>query len=666
MIYSVASFPYTAFRRIKCQPRPRGNQGTAKRFMYKECICAFDIETSRIKEIEQAIMYVWQFAMRFEGETYIAMGRTWEEYKEFVQNLQNNMHEWERICIFVHNLSYEFQWLQGIFPMTEENVFAVDRRKVLKCQIGPMEYRCSYLHSNMSLAQYTRKMGIEHEKLEGALDYSIVRYPHTPLTDTEKAYCIHDVLGLVEAIEKEMNMDGDSLYTFPLTSTGYVRRECKRAMKKYNHVQLYEMKPDLHIWQLCREAFRGGNTHANRFYAGQILENVTSYDRSSSYPDVICNCMFPMGAFEPQQANLAALMRLMGKRGRACLARLRLFNVALRDEMWGFPYLTVDKSRNKHEYEADNGRILSADVLEITATDVDLRIILQEYNADIEVLELWTAPYKKLPKPIIDLNIELYTDKTSLKGIPEQEVYYGKRKAMLNSVYGMMAQNPVKRSYLWGADWALDTSKSDEELLARYNKNSFLCYQWGVWVTAWARYRLEEGLRLAGAGAVYTDTDSVKYIGEVDWTKYNKERIRESKANGAFAKDIKGVIHYMGVYEHDASYEKFSTLGAKKYAYEENGGLHITIAGVNKKEGAHELGSIDNFKEGFIFSKAGGTESVYNDRPETDSITVDGHIYSIPPNIVIRDSTYTLGITSEYSEILNKSKYLMEQMQNTY
>ena len=61
------------------------------------------------------------------------------------------------------------------------------------------------------------------------------------------------------------------------------------------------------------------------------------------------------------------------------------------------------------------------------------------------------------------------------------------------------------------------------ELLEKYNKKAFLCYQWGVWVTAWARYRLEEGLKIAGEKAVYCDTDSVKYVGNVDWKDYNKK-----------------------------------------------------------------------------------------------------------------------------------------------
>ena len=121
-------------------------------------------------------------------------------------------------------------------------------------------------------------------------------------------------------------------------------------------------------------------------------------------------------------------------------------------------------------------------------------------------------------------------------------------------------------------------------------------------------------------------------------------------------------MHYMGVFEPEHDMCEFATLGAKKYCYRETpeSPLCCTIAGVNKKEGAKELernGGIDAFKPGFIFRDAGGTESVYNDSPEIDSITIDGHTLPITSNVVIRESTYKLGITSEYMDLLLRCDY---------
>ena len=83
---------------------------------------------------------------------------------------------------------------------------------------------------------------------------------------------------------------------------------------------------------------------------------------------------------------------------------------------------------------------------------------------------------------------------------------------------------------------------------------------------------------------------------------------------------------------------------------------------MNKRKGGEELdeyGGLDAFKPGFVFTEAGGTESVYNDHPEIGTICRDGHEITITPNIVIRDSTYTLGITAEYENILKNAHELL-------
>ena len=120
----------------------------------------------------------------------------------------------------------------------------------------------------------------------------------------------------------------------------------------------------------------------------------------------------------------------------------------------------------------------------------------------------------------------------------------------------------------------------------------------------------------------------------------------------------------MGVYENDGQYNEFVTLGAKKYAYTDTKNkLHVTIAGVNKKRGGEELQKIENFKSGFVFVDAGGTESVYND--ETfGTIVRDGHSIEITANVVIRDSTYTLGTTAEYAQLISDSRFYQKIINN--
>lgn len=643
---------------IETQKRGRGNPRTRKKVYYKDVICAFDIETTRLADIEQSIMYIWM--LHIHNHVTI-IGRTWEELKNLFLQIREELQD-NTLCIFVHNLSYEFQFLRAVYDFLPEEVFAVDSRKVLRCSMfdNKIEFRCSYLHTNMSLAEYTNKMDVEHKKLDGEeFDYTKERYPWTPLSEREIAYCVHDVVGLCEALEKEMTIDGDNLYTLPLTSTGYVRRDAKKAMRQIHPAFVKNQLPDIQTYEMLREAFRGGDTHANRFYSGRIIKNVKSADRSSSYPDVLCNCQFPVSPFfHAGKVSFNTLLNMVVVRKKAVIMRVAISKLRLHDDLWGAPYLSKDKCRRIEKGAFDNGRILSAEYLETTITDVDFKIILDQYDFDdLCAFDVSYARYGKLPRSLIDTVIAYYKAKTELKNVPGQEIYYMKSKNKLNSIYGMMAQNPVKQDIVYNSGVWSTANEPEAEILDESNRKAFLCYQWGVWCTAWARYRLQEGIKLAGENFVYCDTDSVKYIGDIDWTAYNKQREKDSKASGAFATDPKGITHYMGVYEADGEYSEFKTLGAKKYAYnyEAGGKTYVTIAGVTKKSGGKELdenGGLKAFSPGFTFVKAGGTEAVYNDEPEIKTVVRDGKQINITPNIVIKDSTYTLGITAEYASLL--------------
>lgn len=686
MVVSCADFDYTAyFKNVKLLKRRRGNQGKNKEKLrdYLNLVTAFDIETTRIPGMEQSVMYIWQWAF----EDTVVVGRTWEEFLSLQHHIQTVIPADSWIVVYVHNLPFEFQYLKGIYSFVPEDIFAVDSRKVVKADMhGCYELRCSYKLTNMSLAQFTEKFHVKHTKLSGEdFDYSKERYWFTPLTDQEIAYCVHDVLGLVEALHALMDRDGDTLYTIPLTSTGYIRRMVKRSMKagKEAHWYVSQMLPGLELYQALREAFRGGNTHASRYFANDVIYNVHSADRSSSYPAILCNSEFPVSLFVPfreKDCTWEYVWRCLTIRHKALLLRIAMSDVELRDPYWGCPYLSTDKCRipksHRLAVSEDNGRILSAAYIETTITDVDLRIILREYRGKIKVLQGWYASYGKLPQSLTDVVITLYKQKTELKGVDGQEVYYEKSKNLLNACYGMMAQS-VHRPVIFQqkGEYKPDMTKTDAELLEEYNKKAFLCYQWGVWCTCWGRFHLELGIRNVhdqGGRFIYCDTDSVKYYGDhVSWDAYNDDRIDECLKSGAYATDPKGRTHYMGTFELEDkedtgyAYAEFKTLGAKKYAFRVRSGepVKCTIAGVGKHMGGMELdarGGLDAFEDGFVFWAAGGQTAVYNDDPQLEPIYKDGHRIDITSNLTLMPSTYKLGITGEYERIIAYSKIYLD------
>ena len=451
---AVEDFNPAIFRHYPRLKRRRTKNGKKPDIL--DCVCAFDIEATNIPEIEQAVMYIWQFQI---DEELTVFGRTWESFAKMMQEIVEVIPEDTQLVVFIHNLSYEYSYLKSIYHFKIEDVFAVQRRKVVRCTMyDKIEFRCSYKQTNMSLAEFTRKMKVKHRKLAD-YDYDIPMYPWTELTIEQLRYCQNDVLGLVEAIRAEMQQEGDNLITIPLTSTGYVRRECKKVMKDnlgYNYAKPFFPSPRLYHYM--RKAFRGGDTHCNRWYCDTTLEDVHSYDRSSSYPDVICNCKFPMKPFVECTAELTEsyLNELVFQRGRAILMEVRFTNVKLKNKYWGNPYFTKDKS---YDISSDmvmfTGRIISASALTTIITDVDYRIIKNEYDYDMKVITWFKSTYGNLPECFTDFVKDWYRKKTSLKdlkGVTEEETefnekMYMKAKNMLNSIYLRNDSNrPDKRS----------------------------------------------------------------------------------------------------------------------------------------------------------------------------------------------------------------------------
>ena len=598
-------------------------------------------------------MYLWQFAT----EDGCICGRTWDEFALWVAQIISHLAIDEYIVVYVHNLSYEFQFLSGVFHFRSDDVFAVDSRKVLYARLyDHIEFRCSYLLTHMSLDRFLKSMGVENQKLE--LDYSITRWYYTELSDDELEYGINDVVGLVQGIRERLVRDNDTIASIPYTSTGYVRRQFKRALRP-QRLRIKKLQPDWQLYLMAREAFRGGNTHANRHFVGMQLSAVRSRDKVSSYPTQQLTKKYPMSPFIRRNITDINELITMGKRHNyALIARIAMRNVHLRDESWGCPYLSIDKCRKIEWGESryiDNGRILQADYLETTITDVDMSIIDEEYDAEYQIIECYTSRYAYLPTEFTDIVLEMFTKKTELKGV--DGYMYARYKEMFNALYGMTAQDPAKIRYIYDDEWKKDDSDREE----KYNDDisrAFLTYMWGVWCTAWARRDLEDGIRLVhdtrGAYFVYCDTDSVKYLGDVDWGGINQRLDSISEERGGVAYDKRGARHVLGEWEFDGYYVRFITWGSKRYCYIDKDGLHLTCAGVPKQSGIHELiiaGGIDAFKPGFIF-REGKLEAVYNDDRYGTYTTPEGIDIEITKNVCLRPTTYLLSLTEDYMSLL--------------
>ncbi len=638
---------------------------SGKHKMYQRHPMTFDIETSKIPTDDeghyQAFMYIWQVCI--EGN--VVFGRRWEELQEFMQNVVNayKLSEEERVVVYVHNLSFEFQFIQDYFKFVD--VFAMASRSILTAKTAHLEFRCSYKLSNMSLAKFIENTpNTLHYKGVDDLDYATVRTPDTELTEVEYGYCFNDVKGLYECVMELLKED--NIATIPLTSTGYVRRDCRNAMNKNKNNRKMFLRSRLTLLQykLLRECFRGGNTASNRYLTNLILKIVGSYDLSSSYPFQMIAREYPLGKWN--YGVIPDIKTLEEYNSRYCtIARYTFKNIRLRDEK-PIPYIPQSKCLALgDDREIYNGRILHADFLTISMTNIDFDIVREQYEYDeLAVEEFHYSRKGLLPKELRDTIMYYFEKKSELKGDEEHYYEYMKSKNKLNSIYGMTVTNILNTEIEYHDGEYTEKKMTEEEMqeaLDKYYKNhrSFLNYSWGVFVTAYARRELEDGLNIAGLDTIYCDTDSVKFIGNHDreFEEYNERLNKECEEKGIRNyTEVNGKRFYMGIFDKEKGYDEFITLGAKKYAFLQNSKLGITVSGLSKKKGAEELerkGGLRRFQRNEVFYNSGRTIAQYNSA-EVHDITVDGCTFSTASNLAIVDTTYTLGITDTMLDIIER------------
>ena len=159
---------------------------------------------------------------------------------------------------------------------------------------------------------------------------------------------------------------------------------------------------------------------------------ISSWDRSSSYPDTIVNYPYPVKPWKKQ--FITRLEQL--EDGFPYLIEAQFTDIEPIDPFECCPYLAVHKCYDLVGHVDDNGRVLQAKSLRIYFTDVDYRIIKDQMKwKSAVILNCYRSEYGMLPAAMREVTLDYYRKKTELKGVIGQEAYYSKAKAKLNSIY---------------------------------------------------------------------------------------------------------------------------------------------------------------------------------------------------------------------------------------
>ena len=599
---------------------------------YKQ-VCEIQEHTHKKVKFEKcATMYVWQ--MGING--HIIIGRTWREFVNVCDTICRvlELNENRRMIVYVHNLAYEFQFIRTLFEW--EKVFSIDLRKpIYAITKGFIEFRCSYLLSGYGLEKLGSQLQrYKVQKLVGGLDYTLLRHSQTELTQDEINYCVNDVRVVMAYIQEQIENE-HGITNVPLTKTGYVRKYCRKQClfrqvdgKRQQNYRYVDLMNELQItgieeFEMLQRAFAGGFTHANGYYTDSVVNDVSSFDFTSSYPYVMVSEQFPMSkGVRVEVKNMRHFETLISK--YCCIFDIE-FNEIFASETQDNP-ISLSKCFVKENYVNNNGRLVCAKRVVLTITDIDFQVIKQFYtwkSLRVGVMYCYRRGY--LPTEFVKSILNLYEKKTTLKGVQGLEQEYMNSKEMLNSCYGMTVTNPLRDEFTYNGVWDITQVTNDmkEELIYRYNtsRNRFLFYPWGVFVTAYARRNLFTAIHTCKKDYIYSDTDSVKITNASDYSDYfdayNAVVVDKLKRACKFhgihfdlcrPKTIQGFEKMLGVWDYEGTYTRFKTLGAKRYMVEETGVLKadgktydvsLTVSGVNKRNAVPYL--LDKFGQQGVF-----------------------------------------------------------------
>lgn len=656
-------------------------KGQEKYYLYN-LPCSLDIETTSAKvgDREYGFMYIWMF-----GICGISIyGRTWEELLETINKTKEvlGVTWYKRLVCYVQNLGFEFQFMRKYFNWDE--VFCNNERSpIYAVTRDGLEFRCSYILTGVRLEKVGEELlKYKCKKMVGDLDYSLVRTYKTPMSETELGYCINDIRVVMCKIQECIEAEGNIAH-IPMTKTGYVRRDVKKAV--FGDKKVKEMVQKLNLtteeYKMARAAFQGGFTHANAYYSGRTQEDVVSYDFTSSYPSVMIAEKFPMtNGKKVEVESYEQFMELI--RTKCCLFEIVMTDVQLKDGAGDAP-ISSSKCVCRGDKVVDNGRIREAKELFTTITEQDFLTYRKFYTFDFEIGTMYVYEKDYLPKPIVMAILKYYNGKTTLKDVLGKEEEYMLAKSCLNSIYGMMVMDIVRDEIVYDDStdtWEPAHKANVEESIEQYNnsKSRFTWYLWGVWITAYARRNLFTGIYECGAeDYIYSDTDSIKIMNATTHDDYIAEYNRQVTDKLQACLDhyglnpeaiepltVEGVKKPLGVWDFDGHYRRFKTLGAKRYMVEkDDGSIKTTIAGVGKKAGAEYFKSKEDpfkaFENGAKISadKTGKlTHKYIDERGEFDIIDYRGeeaHIV-VESGIYLEGASFTLGLSSDYENLIKE------------
>lgn len=696
--------------------------------------CSMDIETTTVDGHSAPYIISISLQRPDEDTFYIIHTRNWNDTQQLFDMLSeyygvgskhwskdekkyicyDKWHKARRVLLcLIHNASYEFAFCRQElkFGHGEYDFFSKDSRKMMKATLeNGIEFRDSLALTNSKLEVVARNF-CKHQKIKD-LDYSIPRNTKTPLPSQDMRYINDDVIILNEfenVLFDRFCIPGKKV---PLTNTARLLLKVTEEIG----VNIEDVKKAVHkmqptaseVLEASRYLFRGGLVHGNIRYLNTEVD-VGKRDITSDYPYQMLSKPMPMGKFVVKPLKHNCFRK--GHESQEFKDILEEYCVIMDVTYYGLEAIT------DHSYESlskvksfvgdpivkscDNGRIRKATECRVMQTNLDFKCYELMYKWEcMEVHELKYAKKGYLPEWLQKCVASDYKIKADLKAQGKEDtVEYSLAKIDVNTYFGACCKSVYDTNIGYdyqSGEWI--TKEVNREDIQKELDGRFMNFYWGVFITAWARWKIVKmihDVEAVGGHVVYYDTDSLAYIrdkyGRVEalFEAENKRVAEERKqfpilADPAFwGPSGKGLGEWDNeLYKYqkkDPKYPygrpiKFKTLGAKRYLFTCDGKPHLCVAGLPKK--AEEMLPSNPFEffsiNGFHFA-GGDTDKlrpVYVDEPysvtikdrhgNTETINCKTGVTLVPVDFEISEKKLYNIITQHKEFIAKRRGYLCD------
>lgn len=586
----------------------------------------------------KAYVYIWQACI----DEHVFLCRDLNAFPDFCKEVIEifSLDDKHIMTMLIANSGCEYQYIKNITVIKE--CFLMSMREPLTFTLynGGIEILDACRISGGSLKSIGKDFCVT-KKLTGDLDYTLPRHSETPLTENELEYCINDVVILSEYYDVLYNMYIKNGYSIPKTQTSVLRKAVHElyyenlANRKYWNITInQEEYENIRYW-----AYRGGFTHANIRHIDIVHHNVRGIDLTSSYPAVMMRKTFPCSSPRAWHGTLESLVEYSRNKDISWYGCFKFRGLrATTDHSIESVSKTVEYNECKDVYMMcnnldmvyDNGRIRSIGddrwiTVWLTNIDYDLYTKFYTWNG-IAYRHLMFMNNSLLPDYLLSPLKHFYIRKCTLKKEGKKDTpEYVNAKKIVNSGYGLCCQKKADTVTMYSTD------KGFTETEKKYIEHDILPVMWGVWITAYARQTLLDMVYSIGNDVLYCDTDSIYML---NYEQHGNKILQFNEQIMNFNKSLgNDLFNDLGCFElidenGTTVFEKFKTLGAKRYLKTAGGVDITTIAGLPKQALSEyckqkELDIYDIFNDCMeipIEHTFKNTTS-YNDTPHTELIT---------------------------------------------